>query len=96
VRVSGTQIWIGRNPRARNLLRWARTFSREDRRFGADRRFELEAMGQLPEWLHVTYPKTRRSATSGDGSFFGTVVIIDHKSEAALRPLVHRAMIFAT
>ena len=23
-------------------------------------------MGQLPEWLHVTYPKTRRSATSGD------------------------------
>jgi hypothetical protein len=45
VRVSGTQIWIGRNSRARKRLRWARTFSLEDKRFGADRRFELEAMG---------------------------------------------------
>ena len=49
MRVSGTQTWIGRNPRSRDRLRCARTFSRDERRFGADRRFELEVIGNSPE-----------------------------------------------
>jgi hypothetical protein len=47
--MSGTQIWIGRKPCSRSLLRCALTLSRDDLDGDRARNFHLE------NWLHVTY-----------------------------------------
>jgi hypothetical protein len=47
--MSGTQIWIGRRPCSRSLLRCALTLSRDDLDGDRVRNFYLQM------WLHVTY-----------------------------------------
>jgi len=70
VRVSGTQTWIGRSPRARNRLRWARTLSRDDKRFGAERRFERDVIGD-PGVVTCNLPEDAAKCNTTGNALFG-------------------------